>query len=377
MSEGDLKNDLGLDVAAGMYYYLNMKIKLILTVVALIIAAASVEAGSIWENWKNGPPTDPKFFIIGVGFQDPGLALEYKKAGISTYLGLWKGPTEQHLKDLQEAGMYVICEQNKVGLAHKGDKNIIAWENGVDEADNAQANGKSTPLETLKKAYETIKSNDLTRPVMGGFGCGIANDEWIGRGSGFNYDYYIKASLYFDIVGFDVYPICSIESGRNLLWYQAKGLDRLSSWAPGKPKGNAFECTFSNGKKFPPRKPSPSEVKSEIWISIIHGTNYILYFCHSWYPRLNEHALLDDPEMLSAVTKINKQIIQLAPAINSPSIKDKVEAESELPSNVTEYPIDVAVKEVDNTLYIFSAGMRSLPKKTQVKGISLSCLNDR
>ena len=54
-------------------------------------------------------------------------------------------------------------------------------------------------------------------------------------------------------------------------------------------------------------------------MSLVHGSRGLIYFVHQFKPKFNEHALLDDPEMLAAVTAINRQIRELAPVLNSPS----------------------------------------------------------
>ena len=54
-------------------------------------------------------------------------------------------------------------------------------------------------------------------------------------------------------------------------------------------------------------------------MALIHGSRGLIYFVHQFKPKFNEHALLDDPEMLAAVTAINRQIRDLAPVLNSPT----------------------------------------------------------
>lgn len=53
-------------------------------------------------------------------------------------------------------------------------------------------------------------------------------------------------------------------------------------------------------------------------MALIHGARGLIYFVHEWKPRFNESALLDDPEMLAAVTRINRQIHALALVFNAP-----------------------------------------------------------
>ena len=85
----------------------------------------------------------------------------------------------------------------------------------------------------------------------------------------------------------------------------------------------------------------------------------LIYFVHEWKPRFNEHALLDDPEMLAAVTKINNQIHELAPVLNSPTVEDAATVES----SSEEVPIALMVKKQGGATYVFAVGMRNAPTK--------------
>ena len=63
--------------------------------------------------------------------------------------------------------------------------------------------------------------------------------------------------------------------------------------------------------------PTPAQVEAEVWMSLIHGSRGIVYFAHEWEPVFREARLLEDAEMLAAVTRINAQIGALAPVLNS------------------------------------------------------------
>jgi hypothetical protein len=89
-------------------------------------------------------------------------------------------------------------------------------------------------------------------------------------------------------------------------------------------------------------------------MSLIHGSRGIIYFVHQFLPKFDEHALLDDPEMLAAVTAINRQITRLAPALNSPTVKDGVKVES---SN-KDVPVAAMVKKQGGATYVFAVAMK-------------------
>jgi hypothetical protein len=352
-------------------------------ILLLLVAGKAAEAQNPYLQWKHGPPHDASYFPLAVWLQDPENAAKYKAAGINLYVGLWKGPTEQELSDLTKMGMPVICDQNGVGLAHKNDPIIVGWMHG-DEPDNLQdvtdpKTGKKTygppvPPALVVREYQTLRAADPTRPVMLNLGQGVADDEWVGRGADAKLDVYpdyIKGS---DIVSFDVYPVTNIRKpdGENYLWYVAKGVDRLVKWSSGERiVWNALECTHILN---PNAKVTPAQLRAEVWMSLVHGSLGIIYFVHEFKPRFNEHALLDDPPMLAAVTGINAQIRRLAPLLNSRTVEGAVT----VTSSSENVPIDVMVKRQGNSIYLFAVGMRNaattgsfslsaLPPKAQVQ----------
>ena len=307
--------------------------------------------------WENGLPDDPNYFPIAVWLQDPSDAAAYKKGGINLYVGLFHGPTEDQLAMLRTAGMSVMCSQNSVGLDHLKDSIIVGWTQ-QDEPDNAQADGAGgydpciDPAIIVNK-YKTIQQKDPTRPVYLNLGQGVSYIDWVGRGTcradTLTYPEYIEAC---DIISYDIYPVTSkYELIRNNLWYVPQGIDNLRRWSwDKKPVWCWIETTHINSEK----KPSPSQVKAEVWMALIHGARGFGYFCHEWVPEFNPNAILDDPLMFPAVAKINEQVHHLAPVLNSPDIKGVVSVES----GNAGVPIDKVVKQYKDALYVFAVSMR-------------------
>ena len=240
---------------------------LILVGYALTVSNKPLEA-SQYLQWENGPSRDSDFFPIAVWLQNPAKASQYKAAGFNTYVGLWKGPTEKQLAELKNAGMKVICHQNKVGLKHVNDPTIIGWMHG-DEPDNAQSLGQGRgygppiPPKEIIDDYQKIRAADSTRPVLLNLGQGVAWDGWHGRGVRTNHpeDYpeYVKGC---DIASFDIYPVAHPKpqvSGK--LWYVGRGVQRLVKWTGGdKIVWNCIECTRIQN---PTNKATPQQVRCE------------------------------------------------------------------------------------------------------------------
>ena len=339
-----------------------------------IMPAAAVPEGGFYAAWKNGPPKDPNWFPIAVWLQSPARAAEYKAIGINIYIGLWEGPKEEDLAALKKAGMPLICDQNAVALKHLDDPTIIAWLQ-EDEPDNAQSDGKGgygPPIkpEEIVAREKKMHDADPTRPVYLGLGQGVAWDNWIGRGVRTNkpedYPLYAKGG---DILSFDIYPVVETNGEiQGKLWKPPFGVERLVKWVDGKkPVWNALECTRIGN---PNAKPTPAQVKTEVWMSLIHGSRGIVYFVHQFASagKFDEAALLSDNEMSAAVAKLNKQIMDLAPVLNSATVGEG----STVTSSNKMVPVDAMIKQHDGATYVFAVAMRNAATKAEfaVKGLS-------
>ena len=329
--------------------------------VILAVAAGATEPapGSAPAGWAHGPPQDPSFFPIAVWLQPPDKAGAYLAAGVNTYVGLWEGPTEEQLAALKRAGMKLVCEQNEVARRHLDDPTIVGWMHG-DEPDNAQElpnhKGYGPPIapEQIVKDYRRIRDADPARPVLLNLGQGVAWNDYIGRGVRRNHpEDYVAYVQGCDIASFDIYPVVHDHpavSGQ--LWFVAQGVERLRGWAgPGRTVWNCIECTRIGS---PDRKATPHQVRAEVWMSLVRGSRGQIYFVHEWKPRFNESALLADPEMLAAVTAINREVRELAPVLNDPGPWSPVSVAS---ANAA-VPVAAMARGHDGGQYLFAVGMR-------------------
>ena len=255
--------------------------------------------------------------------------------------------------------MQVICDQNRVALAHKDDPTIIGWLQ-QDEPDNAQSlpggKGYGPPIcrPASLRDYESVAQG----------GCHAASVPRLRPGRGLGWMVRPRRSHqsprglpeYFkgcDIASFDIYPIAdSHPQYAGQLGFVGQGVARLVKWTDGrKPVWNAIECTRINTGV----KPTPKQVKAEVWIALVNGSRGIVYFCHEFKPKSTDRALLDDAEMLAAVTAINSRIRRLAPALNSPTVMDAVKVES---SNQG-VPVATMVKKQGGATYVFAVSMKA------------------
>ena len=327
-----------------------------------IFAETNTTTLNSWQTTR----TNPAFFPIAVWLQDPANAKAYRDAGINTFVGLWEGPTATQLSELNKAGVLVVCDQNQIALNHPARSNILAWMHR-DEPDNATTwgarlgFGKPMSVESVAADYRRMIANDSTRPVLLNLGQGVAWDNWYGRGTRNHhpedYPHYLEAC---DIASFDIYPAAHLDAEvMGNLWYVPLGVERLRRWTRDeKPVWNCIETTRGNDPLF---KPTPHEVRAEVWMSLIHGSRGIIYFAHQFKPTFIEAALLADPEMLAAVTKLNQQITSLTPVLNSPTVTNALTIQS----TNTAAPIATMVKQVSGYTYIFAVTMRPLDTRAE------------
>ena len=198
--------------------------------------------------------------------------------------------------------------------------------------------------------YQRIRAADSTRPTIVNPALGVERDNYIKRGVRRNHpeDYAecVKGSA---IASFGINPVVNdspVVAGK--LWIVPQGVERLVQRAgPDRLVWNCIECTRV---KNPDHKVTPQQVRCEVWMSLIHGSRGLICFVHEWKLRFNKSALLGDPEMLAAVTVINRQIARLAPVLNQPTVMDAVA----VALKKRDVPIAVMARRTGDALYLFA-----------------------
>ncbi|HTL52632.1 MAG TPA: hypothetical protein VL860_08675, partial [Planctomycetota bacterium] len=134
------------------------------------------------------------------------------------------------------------------------------------------------------------------------------------------------------------------------------GVKRLMEWAQGKKRvWCCIECTGIDNVN---RKPTPKEIRSEVWQALIQGANGIIWFSHEFKPNFKEAAPLDDPPTLAAMTTINGEIKDLAAVLNAPVAVDG----ARVSSADAKVPVAVTTRKMPDAIYVFAAA--SKPGKT-------------
>ncbi len=314
---------------------------------------------------------DPGFFPIAVWAQPAGPAERFKRMGINLFvggIGAYPRPKGKAWLDaIHKHGHYAIIpfKQKYADQGLNRHPAFIGWMFG-DEPDNmnpATGKVKHTPEELLAD-FAHIRTIDPEHPVFLNLGCGVAHERFLGRGAtDVQYAQYPAAC---DILCFDVYPCNSISpNGHNRLHLVAKGIDRLRKWGDQKkPVWAWIEVNHFSRKPTEGRAPTPDEVKTEIWMALIHGAGGYGFFCHSWSKKFLREELKSKrsfactaiaPAMEDKLAGINREVRELAPVLNSPSRKNHASVKA------SGSRIDILVKQHKGATYIFAVNMYRKP----------------
>jgi hypothetical protein len=103
-------------------------------------------------------------------------------------------------------------------------------------------------------------------------------------------------------------------------------------------------------------RPSPAQIKAEVWLALTHGAAGIQYFCHRFSPTFSETDCLDDKPTATALPEINRQVRELARVLNTPSVGNGITVKSDK-------PIDVMLKRQGDVTYLFAVQVQNISTK--------------
>jgi hypothetical protein len=157
-------------------------------------------------------------------------------------------------------------------------------------------------------------------------------------------------------LSFDIYPVNSTDEAKNNLYYVADGVERLRQSVNSQKAVYAYvETTDINSAG---TTPQPSQIKAEVWMSLVHGGRIVAYFSHIFAADgtyLHDDGLLRTASSKSAVQSIDAEVASLAPVLNTQSLANG----ATVTSSASTTPIDMMVKRYQGALYIFAVATRA------------------
>jgi hypothetical protein len=241
-------------------------------------------------------------------------------AGINLFLGVSCDSPEEGLSRLSGRGLATV-DAATPGVAGPG---VVGW-HLPDEADVSVGIPSKVPE---PRADGRVTFLTLTDKFSAGAAAGP-----------YGKDHYPEWFRRADVIGFDTYPIevrCSVEQIDNVYWMQRE----LIQLTGGKPTfqwieaGPMEHCRHNED-------PSPAVVRVETWLAIAGGARGIGYFPDYWAE-----------DIRSEVRATNREILALAPALLSPSVRAGWSAEN---------PVRVAVRRLNGATYVIAANTSTAP----------------
>jgi hypothetical protein len=302
---------------------------------ARAMTLAQVDGGpNYYARFSHGLPTSRSYFPISVWLESVLSQADIdkdKNAGLNTYLGL---TANSDLGLVRSSGMHAIVQIDEFG-AHQAMQGWFL----ADEVD--MTHGPSTGYAEMQRVANATPADGRVRYTN--YGKGVLFWESDAEAARFVNDYQ-------DIVAADAYfftdeNVCSGTEGGTLVAGGAdlspaechraanygatvRRLRGLVSPAGSKPVWAVVELGHPFTESDWPTI-TPAQVRAAVWQSLIGGARGIVYFNHSFGgPHQTQHILRDGSDADSAYASIrsvaratNRQIDELAPVLNSPTVR--------------------------------------------------------
>ena len=330
-------------------FFSTQRIAMILAVTVLF--APSLTAGPL----AVGLPSD--YFPIGVFYQPANAVATttfagWKGRGVNTLIGYetqgYSISIDDYTIAAADAGLLIIREPN-ANPATDNAPNLIGWL----QPDEPELRGINPA--TLNAQYATWKVANPTRPVLINFAGAFMVSGFAPLKTQADYAPYIQAG---DWVAQDLYPVTGWNQP-NALGAVGMATATLHAWS-NKPTIAYIETsnqrlTSNSTPEALERGPTPSEVRAEIWDSIIHGARGIAYFPQEIHGFRYDATPID---VAAEITRQDATITGLAPALTSDIVPDVTSVA------FTNHSIEYVTRSFGGVTYLIALNLSNISATT-------------
>ena len=166
---------------------------------------------------------------------------------------------------------------------------------------------------TAQQNYSTWKAADPNIPVLENFAGGYVMG-WQGNITPATYQAYAQGA---DWISSGIYPVDGWARPEDLD-VSGRTIDRLQSLTNGKPQFAIIESGPQNGSWLPKGFPGPTatQFRAEVWDSVIHGAQGIIYFPQSLNPTFSYDNT--PPDVAAEMTTQDARLTAIGAALVSP-----------------------------------------------------------
>ena len=282
-------------------------------------------------------------------------SVNYKSAGVNTYVGLWKFPysgwadaedSAAALTQLKELGIKVYAGSDQSAVdwlaAHPEYANTVVGYMLGDEPEMNKVNVTDPSQHLLdpsmpdgwKAAGDAIRSADGNRGRYANFGKGFALDPWVGYSilpGPTQADDFAKYVEPLTVLSSDFYGITDPwESANNHgIWTYGRAVTNTLKSAGTRPVWGFVEASApfnetENGGQGSQRaiafRMPPNYIMPIVWNMVVHGARGIIYFCHDFSTTGNTGGALGEPGMYDAMKAANESVQQYAAVLATDTV---------------------------------------------------------
>jgi len=328
----------------------------------LAVAAVSCSSGKASGGSPGAPGGSDAVFPIGVWLQralgDMAKngqydSVNYKAAGINTYVGIWRFPYSGWLEAEDSAAALAQLKAVGIQVYAGSDRSAVDWIDAHpeyaetlvgyalgDEPDMNKVNVSDPANHLLDPAMpdgwkadgDALRAADPSRGVYANFGKGFALDPWAGYHvlpGPTQADDFAKYVAALSVLSTDYYGITDPwePADQHGIWTYGRAVGNARRNAGGRPVWGVVEgsAPFSESENAGGQHPiafrmPASAIRPAVWNMVVHGAQGLIYFCHDFSSTGNTGGCLGEPGVPAAMQETNASVQQYAAVLASADV---------------------------------------------------------
>ena len=294
------------------------------------------------EAWWGGPSyyakfskaaasgwSDPSFFPIAVFLGKPEDAASLRSIGINTYMGAEHDGSR--ISTITSAGISVLAQDEWTTAEIGNDSRVVGWHLS-DECEMGYSGCPEEEYASLaqqQRYASTARARNDGRFLQANFGNGVLGTYWathtmddqVGLVDVSSVDKYAYTSPHVQglLSSNPYWPAGKKTASSGAYGWLQDRMETYTTPARSKPNWVFVETAMPLLTDAGATTISAAQLEGAAWNSIIHGASGIAYFQHNNNGICGNYSLMTCASARAAVAKVNGQIQQMAPVINTQS----------------------------------------------------------